>query len=78
MRFKIVKTLAPYGFHVVDTADGRMVASFKRKKHARVRADGLGRDTVVERVDLMTGQKYMESVDRPDSCSPSSETHWSM
>lgn len=31
MRFKIVKTLAPYGFHVVDTADGRMVASFKRK-----------------------------------------------
>jgi hypothetical protein len=32
----------------------------------------------VERVNLMTGKKYMESVNTPYYCSPSSESYWSM
>jgi hypothetical protein len=31
----------------------------------------------VERVNLMSGEKYMESVNTPRYCSPSSETYWS-
>ena len=31
----------------------------------------------VERTNLMTGQKYMESVNRPSHMSPASETYWS-
>lgn len=33
---------------------------------------------MVERVNLMTGQKYMEAEDTPNCCSPASETYWSM
>jgi len=32
----------------------------------------------VERVNMMTGKKFMESVNTPYYCSPSSETYWSM
>ena len=32
----------------------------------------------VEKTNLMTGKKYMESVNTPLSCSPASETFWSM
>lgn len=31
----------------------------------------------VERVNMMSGQKYYESVNTPNCCSPSSETYWS-
>lgn len=34
--------------------------------------------TQVERTNIMTGQKFMEDVDTPYFCSPSSETYWSM
>lgn len=30
----------------------------------------------VERVNLMTGQRYMESVNTPSYCSPASESYW--
>jgi hypothetical protein len=32
----------------------------------------------VERVNLITGQKYMEDVNTPRCCSPASEAYWSM
>lgn len=32
----------------------------------------------VERINMMTGKKYMESVNTPRYCSPSSESYWSM
>ena len=35
-------------------------------------------DEMVERVNLMSGNKYMERRDTPLCCSPSSETFWSM
>lgn len=31
----------------------------------------------VERTNLMSGEKFMESVNTPYYCSPSSETYWS-
>ena len=32
----------------------------------------------VERTNLMSGKKYKESINTPISCSPASETYWSM
>ena len=33
---------------------------------------------MVERTNLMTGKKFMEDVNTPYFCSPSSESYWSM
>ena len=33
---------------------------------------------MVERVNLMSGEKYMEAEDTPNFCSPASEAYWSM
>lgn len=35
-------------------------------------------EKMVERTNMMTGEKYMESVNTPRCCSPSSESYWSM
>jgi hypothetical protein len=35
------------------------------------------RDSFVERVNVMTGEKFMERYDTPYSCSPRSESYWS-
>ena len=78
MRFEVVKTLAPYGFQVVDTKDGTVKDTFKRKYQARAHAFYLGQNTFVERTNLMTGKTFKESVDTPYYCSPSSESYWSM
>lgn len=32
----------------------------------------------VERINLMSGQKYMESVNTPNYMSPASESYWTM
>lgn len=34
-------------------------------------------DTFVERVNVMTGEKFQERYDTPYACSPRSETYWS-
>jgi len=36
------------------------------------------RPRMVERVNIMSGKAYMEDVNTPRSCSPSSEAYWSM
>lgn len=33
---------------------------------------------MVKRVNLMSGQEYMEAEDTPNYCSPASEAYWSM
>ena len=33
---------------------------------------------MVERVNLLSGQKYMEASNTPNYCSPASESYWSM
>jgi hypothetical protein len=34
-------------------------------------------EKMIERTNLMTGKKFLESVNVPYCCSPSSETYWS-
>ena len=34
-------------------------------------------ELMVERTNMMAGQKYMERANTPISCSPASETYWS-
>jgi hypothetical protein len=38
----------------------------------------LCKPVMVERVNLMSGEKYMEAEDTPNYCSPASEAYWSM
>ena len=35
-------------------------------------------ERMVERTNIMNGKKFMESINTPYYCSPSSETYWSM
>jgi hypothetical protein len=35
-------------------------------------------EKMVERVNIMSGKKYIESVNTPNYCSPASEAYWSM
>lgn len=35
-------------------------------------------EKMVERTNLLSGEKYMERVNTPSYCSPSSESYWSM
>jgi hypothetical protein len=35
-------------------------------------------EKMIERTNLMSGKKYMESVNTPNYCSPASEAYWSM
>ena len=35
------------------------------------------RETMVTRVNIMTGQQFQERYDIPSCCSPASETYWS-
>lgn len=34
-------------------------------------------EKMVEKTNLMSGKKYMESINTPNYCSPSSEAYWS-
>ena len=47
-----------------------MVAE-KEYYHAKI-------EKMVERTNMMTGKKYMESINTPAYCSPASESYWSM
>ena len=53
----------------------RLCASDSYLKQMKVAYDD---PDMVERVNLMTGKKYMEKSDTPLFLSPSSETYWSM
>ena len=53
----------------------RLCATDQNLKMMKVR---LADDNLVERTNIMTGEKFMEPADRPYFCSPSSETYWSM
>jgi len=65
----------------------RVVAklSFKSEDLVIVRQDNLQQfrhahnlPTKVERTNIITGKKFMEDIDTPYFCSPSSESYWSM
>lgn len=50
-------------------------------RHTWLKRDGYRYEihkTYVERKNMMTGKLYQERYDTPYSCSPSSESYWSM
>ena len=77
-KFEVRKTLAPYGFQVIDNTTGTVLDTFKRKYQANAHAFYLGQTTMVERTNMMTGKKFLEAENTPYHCSPSSESYWSM
>ena len=66
------------GVYLVMKNGNELVNAHARKRDAKAEVAFLAANTYVERTNLMTGEKFMESVDTPYYCSPSSETYWSM
>lgn len=76
-------------YHVASTMEKK---TYKREHLARALADKLGSDYayartdhynanvvhMVERVNLMSGKKYMEPSNTPGYMSPACEAYWSM
>jgi hypothetical protein len=77
-KFEVRKTLAPYGFQVIDNTTDTVLETFKRKYQANAHAFYLGQTTMKTVTNLMTGKEIQIAVDTPLACDPSSETYWSM
>ena len=77
-KFEVRKTLAPYGFQVIDTTTDTVLETFKRKYQANAHAFYLGQTTMKTVKSLMSGKDILIAVDTPLACDPSSETYWSM
>ena len=76
--FEVRKTLAPYGFQVIDTTTDAVLETFKRKYQANAHAFYLGQTTMKSVTSLMSGKEIQIPVNTPLACDPSSETYWSM
>ena len=76
--FEVRKTLAPYGFQVIDTTTDAVLETFKRKYQANAHAFYLGQTTMKTVTNLMTGKEIEIAENTPRSCDPSSELYWSM
>jgi hypothetical protein len=69
------------GFHVMENVAGFgpvSLRTFPRKHLAIEHALMLGSTTMVEKTNMMTGKKFLESENTPYYCSPASESYWSM
>ena len=76
--FEVRKTLAPYGFQVIDTTTDTVLETFKRKYQANAHAFYLGQNTMKTVTNLMTGKEIEIAENTPRACDPSSELYWSM
>lgn len=77
-KFEVRKTLAPYGFQVIDNTTGTVLETFKRKYQANAHAFYLGQTTMKTVTNMMTGKDMEIPVGTPHCCDPSTETYWSM
>ena len=77
-KFEVRKTLAPYGFQVIDNTTGTVLETFKRKYQAKAHAFYLGQTTMKTVTNLMTGKEIEIAENTPRACDPSSELYWSM
>jgi len=77
-KFEVRKTLAPYGFQVIDNTTDTVLETFKRKYQANAHAFYLGQTTMKTVTNLMTGKEIEIAENTPRSCDPSSELYWSM
>lgn len=73
--FRVVKN----GFPTERGAKIAMTRKYPGVDHAVVSlSDFRNMEPMVERTNLMSGKKYMEPLNTPNYCSPSSEAYWSM
>jgi hypothetical protein len=77
-KFEVRKTLAPYGFQVIDNTTDTVLETFKRKYQANAHAFYLGQTTMKTVKNLMTGKDIQIAENTPWHCNPASETYWSM
>jgi hypothetical protein len=77
-KFEVRKTLAPYGFQVIDNTTDTVLETFKRKYQANAHAFYLGQTTMKTVKNLMTGKDIQIAENTPWACNPASETYWSM
>ena len=77
-KFEVRKTLAPYGFQVIDNTTDTVLETFKRKYQANAHAFYLGQTTMKTVTNLMTGKDIEIAENTPRACDPSSELYWSM
>ena len=77
-KFEVRKTLAPYGFQVIDNTTDTVLETFKRKYQANAHAFFLGQTTMKTVTNLMTGKDIQIAENTPRACDPSSELYWSM
>ena len=77
-KFEVRKTLAPYGFQVIDNTTDTVLETFKRKYQAKAHAFYLGQTTMKTVTNLMTGKEIEIAENTPRACDPSSELYWSM
>lgn len=71
------------GWRLVDKFDTIEFKSIKDAKlYAKceygIKASVKIYETLVERVNLMSGESYIERYDTPNYCSPASEAYWNM
>lgn len=83
----VYETTSTKQFKAFDTIGGaRISAAFANKRcrdgesYSVASLKDFNENVVkmVEKTNLMTGEKFMERSDTPYYCSPSSETYWSM
>ena len=77
----ITKMFGRKGWIIVDSEldlDAAMTHMTFRHGKTLAEVKSILDNTFTLRVNLMTNEKYKEPVTRPLSCSPSSETYWSM
>ena len=77
-KFEVRKTLAPYGFQVIDNTTGTVLETFKRKYQANAEAFYLNQTTMKTVTNMMSGKEIQIPVGTPHCCDPSTETYWSM
>lgn len=73
------RLVGKYDYHYVEELwMDQEVADLQFKLYPRDKFRLAVFETMVERKNLMTGETYRERYDTPHSCSPSTETYWSM
>lgn len=83
-----IATPKPYGKEYYATEGAAKAAKTRMEKSIRWAGKELAVaeltmyrtliEKMVEKTNLMSGKTYMESVNTPNYCSPSSEAYWSM
>ena len=88
MFYVVVETVYSDRYYIkkfTDIRSAKLSAGALRRKNFFLKVEVLTQEqydaefgVMVERTNLMTGEKYMERKDTPYYCSPASKAYWSM